>query len=162
MPGMKLSKRTYLTVVQSDERAFSSPGYCGAGPIYSFHQWYALRRKHKKGSSRPEGWFHSPYGNIRVEIRWLWTEECNYFAPELSFRPNMLANKIVVKIAEALQDIGSTDDAPDALIEKLQATIVRYVDDNGECGECFDDYRPLRPARVKGEPAMSTIARYAS
>lgn len=150
----KLTKRTHLTVIQSDDKSYASRGY--RSDIYHFHQYFALRWKHKKGSNRPEGWFHSPYGDIKVEVRWLWTEEHEFFAPELSFRPHALATKIAPKIANAIQE-GGYKFQPDQLIEALGATVVQYVDDNKE--GCWDDYRPLR---VPGENPMLTIARYAS
>jgi hypothetical protein len=154
----KLTKRTHITCVQSDDKCFQQHGYNGSSPIFTYHQWFALRWKHKKGSNRPEGWFHSPYGDIKVEIRWLWTEEHEYFAPEISFRPHRLSNKLVPKVAEALDNLGRHESSPDGLIEALGATVVQYADDNGKNGDCYDDYRPLR---VPGEPAMVTLARYA-
>lgn len=154
----KLTKRTHLVVVQSDAPYYASPGYSG-GPIYYFHQYFYLMWKHRKGSNRPEGYFHAPYGDIKVEVKWLWTEEHEYFAPEIMFRPSKLSNKLVPKVGEALEGLSRQDKGPEGLIEALQATVVEYVDNNGEDGDCYDDYRPLR---IPGENAMMTIARYAS
>jgi len=160
----KLSKRRYMTVVQG-EKGSPTPGYNGGSSIYHMHQCFTLRLKHLKGSNRPAGHFHDGYSSRdgSVEIRWLWTEEHGFFAPEMTVRPTELGLKVVAKVGKALRSIpmhgydDDKEDRPTQLIDLLEATVVQYMDDNKE--GCWDDYRPLR---IPGEPAMVTLARYAS
>ena len=161
MNDMKLGRRCYMTVVQG-EKGNPTPGYEGRIPIYTLRQYFTMRVKHKKGSTRPVGWFHNHgfSSNLTVEVRWLWTEEHQYFAPEITFRPSETGAKVAWKVSQALVSMRRTSEdetQPDALADLLGAVTVEYVDDNKE--GCWDDYRPLR---VPGEPAMMTIARYAS
>jgi hypothetical protein len=155
----KLSKRLYLTVTQS--------GKCGPtrgfrSDIYTVHQDFALRLMHRKGSSRPAGYYHDGFGSYdaKVEVTWQWTDDLGYYAPEISFRPSARALKIVNKIAKALHEIRNKRDVnPDDLTEMLKATVVEYCEDNNRGDpELYDDYRPIR---VPGECAMATLARAA-
>ena len=157
MSERKLTKRTHMTCSQSNEKYETRWSTVdGVGRIYNFHQSFALMWKHRKGSNRPEGWFHSPYGDINVEVTWCWVEKLGWYAPNVSFRPHRLSTKIVATVSKALEGL-RYDGTPDMLIEALQATTVTFADDNGK-GDCYDDYRPLC---IPGEPAMVTIARYA-
>lgn len=155
----KLSKRKYITVVQSG-KCERTPSFSGDSPIYSVYQYVSYRLMHRKGSNRPEGWFHSLWGGSdqTVEIRWLWTEEHKFFAPEISFRPSENGTKLAAVIAKALRKRRHDEkEGPEHLIEDLGAYLVEYVNDNKD--GCYDDYRVLQ---APGEPAMMTIARYAA
>lgn len=154
---MKLTKRMHLTCSQSDDKYETRYSTCdGMGKVYAFHQSFALMWKHKKGSKRPEGFFHSPYGDIKVEVTWNWVERLGWYAPKIEFRPHRLATKIVAKVANALSEIKNDRDVnPDMLIDELAAIVVALADDKEGC---YADYRALR---VPGEPAMMTIARHA-
>jgi len=156
MAERKTTKRRYMTVVQG-EKGNPTPGY-NSGSIYSLHQYFTVRYRHRKGSNRPEGWFHQGYSSdTTVEVTWLWTEEHEFFAPKVEFRPTELGMKTAMKVATALRSIRSAElEGPDLLADTLGAVVVEYVDDNKE--GCWDDYRPLR---IPGEPAMVTIARHA-
>jgi hypothetical protein len=154
----KLGKRQFVTVVMGERSEPRQPHYREDGPIYTQHQYFKLRHKHLKGSNRPAGWFHdtSSYDS-RVEIRWLYTDELGYFGEEITFRPTTNGIKLAAKVGKALQEVRwEKGDKPQALNDKLNATVVEYVDDRKD--GCWDDYRPLR---VPGENPMMTIARYA-
>ena len=157
MNKRKTSKRRYMTVVQG-EKGDPTPGYGGGGSIYRLSQYFTLRFKHLKGSNRPQGWFHQGYASdTSVEVRWLWNEAHQFFAPEIQFRPSKLGTKTAVLIAGALQSIQSAElEGPDLLADTLGAVVVDYLEDNKE--GCWNDYQPLR---IPGEPAMVTIARHA-
>jgi hypothetical protein len=144
-----------MTVIQG-EKGDPSPSYDG-GSIYRLHQYFRLRLRHLKGSNRPAGYFHNCYGSdAAVTVRWLWTEDNGFFAPEITFRPSSLGVKTATKVGEALRSFGWHEASPDKLVELLSATVVEYIDDQKE--GCWDDYRPLY---IPGEPAMVTIARAA-
>ena len=159
MGKRKLTKRLHLVVSQSESKYEAHWSRVeGVGQVYCFHQYFALMWKHRNGSTRPEGWFHSPYGDIRVDVTWSWEERLGWYAPKIELRPHRLSAKIVAKVTEALQG-HLRDDGPDGLIERLGATVVTFAADNNRGDEeLYDDYRPLR---VPGEPAMVTLARYA-
>ena len=157
MPKRKLTKRTHLVCLMGERYEGRYNEYGGTGKIHVQHQSFCLMWKHKKRSTRPEGWFHAPYGDIKVEVNWSWTERLGYYAPKIEFMSNTYANKIVLKVAEALKEVGHRG-SPEDLVEKLGATIVEYAQDNNRGHEeLYDDYRPLK---VPGECAMMTIARH--
>ena len=157
MTERKTTKRRYMTVVQG-VKGDPTPGYNGSSSIYKLSQYFTMRFRHRKGSNRPEGWFHQGYSSdTSVEVMWLWTEEHEFFAPKIEFRPTKLGTKTAVLIAGALQSIRNAElEGPELLADTLKAAVVEYVDDRKE--GCWDDYRPLR---IPGEPAMVTIARHA-
>jgi hypothetical protein len=149
----KLSKRRVLTVV-SGQKGQSSRGT--DGDIYTERQYFRMMHKHLKGSTRPVGHFHKGYGSDRqVEIRWLWTEKLGYFAPELSYQVSKDSIAIAKTIGEALREMNEKL-GPEGLIERAQACVVEYIDDNKE--GCWDDYRCVR---MPGDSEMMIIARAA-
>lgn len=145
----KLSKRFRMTVVQSDKTVTRK-----GGDIYTLHQHFQLRRKHLKGSNRPVGTYHGSTHDGTVDVRWLWTEELEFFAPEITFRPR--AVKTAMKVAKAFGSFRYRDGSPDELCTALKVCEVRFIDDNKE--GCWDDYRLLRDYT---ENAMMTLARAA-
>jgi hypothetical protein len=156
MNKLKLGKRPHLTVCwYGRDGQTPTPGYDGGSPIYTERLCFRYRFPHKKGSRYPVGYYHDGYGNDdTVEVRWLWTVEHEFFAPEVTFRPGRLGLKAVAKIAKALEKLGR-DSQPEALCEALQAMLVEQVE---VAGHFRDDYRSVR---LPGEPAMVTIARAA-
>ena len=151
MTDRKLSKRLYLTLVQSEKRD-PTPSYDDGSPIFSLYQHFRLRYMHVKGSNRPRGYYHDATADASVTIRWLWTEDHDFFAPDVSFSPRPIAHKVVRRLIAAMDKIGGKL-TPENLCEELQAMIVEEVPN--ESG-CYDDYRPVR---IPGEPFMLTIAR---
>lgn len=154
----KLGKRRYITVTQSDKVEPTSR-LSGDGDIYTVYQHITYRLKHKKGSNRPEGWFHSMWGGSdnTVDVRWLWTHDHDYFAPEVSFRPTEAGMRLSAKVAQALNKMRHCDDeGPERLIADLGAYLVEYVSDNKD--GCWDDYRVLQ---APGDCPMMVIARAA-
>lgn len=148
---MKLTKRHYLTVVQSEKRE-SSQG--ANGPIYTVYQYFVNRAKHKKGSTRPAGWLHGAEYEQRIEVRWLYTERHDFFAPEITFRPTRPGIWLAGRIGKELFRLEYDNTNPETLLESLGAIVVEYVDDRKD--DCWNDYRVLR---IPGEPAMVTLAR---
>lgn len=154
MADRKLSKRLHLTVTWQDrEGTRPTPAYDGGSPIYSEYLHFKLRRMHLRGSNRPRGYYHDAYYHNAVNIRWLWTEDHGYFAPEITFNPSPRSLKIAKMIIKALEKIERAK--PEELCEALGAMIVERVEN--EPG-MYEDYRPVR---LVGEPAMATIARAA-
>lgn len=149
MTDRKIGKRLHMTVIQSD-KGLTREG----GDIWQMHQHFQLRRKHLRGSNRPAGWFHGSVFDWTVDVRWLWTEAHDFFAPEITFRPK--AMKTVIKIAKAFDAFDYCEGSPDALCLALKAFSVLYVDDNKD--GCWDDYLLLRDY---SENAMMTLARAA-
>jgi hypothetical protein len=156
MNEQKLSKRQYMTVVESEK---CDPTRGDRDPIYSVFQYFRLRFKHLKGSNRPAGYYHDSSGSYdaTVNVRWLYTESNRYFAPEITFRPTEKGIKTAHKVGQAIHTLGYREETPEGLVEALKASVVEYMDDNKD--GCWDDYRPLR---VWGENAMETLARAAS
>lgn len=153
----KLSKRQYITVVQTD-RCEKTKRATGEGDIWTVYQYFQHRLKHKKGSNRPEGWFHSIWGGSdqQITVRWLYTEDLGYFAPEISFHPTAAGLKLCNKVAKALYEMRNCkDEGPERLMRDLKASKVKYVDDNKQ--GCWDDYQP----DMSGN-AMLVIARAAA
>lgn len=155
----KLGKRHYITVTQSG-MIEPTRRLGGDGDIFTVYQYFTYRLRHKKGSNRPAGWFHSMWGgsDYTVEVRWLYTDDHNYFAPEISFRPTEAGIKLATKVAKALHEMRNTrDESPERLTADLKAYLVEYVNDNKD--GCWDDYRVLQ---APGDCPMMVIARHAS
>lgn len=153
MSERNLTKAVFMTVVESDK---CEPTQGVRSQIYTVWQYFTPRHKHRKGSNRPAGYFHTGIGSFdaQVTVRWLWTEENGFFAPEITFRPS--GRRTANQVAKALAKVERKDGGPENLSEALGATVVEYVNDNAP--GCYDDYRPIR---VPGEPAMVTLARAA-
>lgn len=151
MTERKLTKAVFMTVVESDK---CEPTQGVRSQIYTVWQYFTPRHKHRKGSNRPAGYFHTGFGSLdaTVTVRWLWTEDNGFFAPEITFRPS--GRRTANQVAKALVKVERKDGGPDNLSEAMEATVVQYIDDNAP--GCYDDYRPIR---VPGEPAMVTLAR---
>ena len=153
MTDRKLSKRYQMTVIQGN-KVPPARSYFGNDPICTMHQHFQLRRKHLKGSNRPAGWLHGSIHDGTVDVRWLWTEDLGFFAPEITFKPR--AFKTVTKVAKAFDSLGYRDGTPDNLCIALKALAVEFIDDNKD--GCWDDYRLIRDYT---ENAMLTLARAA-
>lgn len=159
MSEMKLGKRKYMTVVQS-EKCDQTRRATGEGYIWTIHQYFSFRVKHKKGSTRPAGTMHNLWSSSDaiVGVEWLNTDDLGYFAPEITFKPTPNGIKISQKVSKALYEMRNTEDqGPEALAEKLEAYVVEYINDNKK--DTWEDYRVLQ---APNEPAMMTVARYAS
>ena len=163
MTDRKISKRRYMTVVQS-EKGDRHQGSEGGGPywdIYTIHQHFTLRFKHLRGSNRPAGYFHDGFNSRdgSVDVRWLYTESNGFFAPEITFRPTEQGIKVGIKVAKALREFAYDRESPLKLILKLNATNVNYVDDTAH--GCWDDYMPVDlPTENEGN-AMEILAQAA-
>jgi hypothetical protein len=159
MTNRKTSKRRHMTVVQSEK---GEPTIGTQSNIYTIHQHFTLRFKHLRGSNRPAGYFHDGFASRdgSLNVRWLWTKENGFFAPELSFRPTALGTKVAVKVAKTLGGFAYDAESPLNLILKLRATNVCYVQDNKE--GCWDDYMPIDlPVEDEDVNAMVVLAKAA-
>ena len=149
-----LSKRYYL-IVQEGRREKSCRSSEGDW-IYTQSQHFMLAQRHLKGSRQPEGYYSAGYGSCAVNIRWLYTERNQFFAPEVTFsaKDGKTAWKLVAKIGKAFDEMPGWGDSfgPQRLQDELKATVVEYVEDG------WRDYRPLR---VFGEDPLLTLARAA-
>jgi hypothetical protein len=148
----KLSKSMKLTVV-SGQKGQSSRGQ--DGDIFTERQYFRLMHQHRAGSNRPKGFFHKGFISEDVEIRWLWTEKLGYFAPELSYQVTRTTFSMAKTIGTVLLDMNEKL-GPAGLIEKVQASVVEYIDDNKD--GCWNDYRPIA---CPGDTEMMIIARAA-
>jgi len=155
----KYGRRKYLTVVQSGLCERSRGGRdCD---IFSLYQYFTFRVKHKRGSTRPEGTFHSEWSgsDYTVEVKWLYTDDLGYFAPEISFRPTRQAAKVANLVAKALCGWrGSCPEdrktEPERFSDSLGAIVVEYIND--QTPGCWNDYRVIR---VPGDSEMMLLAR---
>lgn len=157
MSERKTSRTSYLTVVSSNKRV-SCRCSDGSGDIYEEIQTFRKMHKHLQNSTRPRGWFHRGYSSHQeVEVRWLWTDKNGYFAPEISYQPTKASIATAKWVAECIVENERSDkDNPDGLIEKTEAFVVEYVNDDKEGG--YDDYVCRR---APGDTDMMVIARAA-